>query len=474
MSEPHGVVELRAEIEAAIAGAIDAAEDQEHVDELECGICSKPALGCPVETPCEHLFHRRCLDDWLGRSQQCPSCRTEFPAENARYRDPSRTLKGVLSRLKVKCPQECGAPPMRFDQLAGHIQAGGDCIRTPVRCQNEDCGQISERGQAKQHHDECPHRVEPCPMCELRMKAIDLPDHLLERCEQRPYECPHCAARLAAYSALGQHLRAECTAPVPMKQHVQLQEETAAARQEQEQHNAEQERRIAELLNAQQEQQRRSTAQEGRLERMAELLVAQREELTRHFAQQLAAQQAEHSAKLAAVELRLALAEPQVLSTPARPENADSYNGLMFDLESKGQPVAVTALWIAHQTQQCDWEIWGRAAEGSYRDQQGPEGWEKLSSGNYDGAEHQLHRCPLSRPVPVPPGGRRAFYIYSSHSRGVVFKWTRDADYAPAEDGAVAVRPGTSGISRTRFWLNQEAHGLRDFVGCIEYTFLPQ
>eukprot|EP01062_Namystynia_karyoxenos_P033173 TRINITY_DN243_c0_g1_i13.p2 TRINITY_DN243_c0_g1~~TRINITY_DN243_c0_g1_i13.p2 ORF type:complete len:450 (+),score=147.42 TRINITY_DN243_c0_g1_i13:87-1352(+) len=416
--------ELRLEesVEEAIAGRIQAAPGQEHAEHLECAVCWDTALECPVKAvPCGHYFHEGCLRRWLngkvGEAHSCPHCRKQLPAGDGAYTKVDYQVKAILDGTRVPCPQKCGEPQskrMRFDGLAKHIRK--ECPLTPLVCTGADCGKVLPRKEMEGAHlTECEHVLVPCGQCEEKVKRAVLQGHKAGSCPRRPITCAHCKKQNLLYCDREKH-ELQCTGSVPM-------------------------RVVAELRQAMAEQQ---------------------------------SKQAEHSAKLAAVERRLVQTGTRVLETLARPEKASSHRGLMFDLESKGQPVAVTALWIAHQTQQCDWEIWGRAAEGSYRDQQGPEGWEKLSSGNYDGAEHQLHRCPLSRPVPVPPGGRRAFYIYSSHSRGVVFKWTRDADYAPAEDGAVAVRPGTSGISRTRFWLNQEAHGLRDFVGCIEYTFLPQ
>ena len=32
-----------------------------------------------VATPCEHLFHKRCLQEWFQLSRTCPVCRTDVP-----------------------------------------------------------------------------------------------------------------------------------------------------------------------------------------------------------------------------------------------------------------------------------------------------------------------------------------------------------------------------------------------------------
>eukprot|EP01062_Namystynia_karyoxenos_P011449 TRINITY_DN14098_c0_g6_i1.p2 TRINITY_DN14098_c0_g6~~TRINITY_DN14098_c0_g6_i1.p2 ORF type:complete len:241 (+),score=42.99 TRINITY_DN14098_c0_g6_i1:85-807(+) len=146
--------------------------------------------------------------------------------------------------------------------------------------------------------------------------------------------------------------------------------------------------------------------------------------------------------------------------------------GLMFDLESKGHHVALTGLWFVHRaplhTPRCGWQMWARAAEGSYRDQQGPEGWEYICGGFSTFHFVDAH-CLLSRPILIPPGGKRAFYLYSHCDDGLL---VRDAYYdAPAEDGAVVVRPGGHSYSPTGFHTEAE-HGQFDFYGRVQYTVL--
>lgn len=57
---------------------------QELLDET-CPICSESLYfqqTQPIETPCRHRFHRKCLNDWCERTNltrcNCPACRTPF------------------------------------------------------------------------------------------------------------------------------------------------------------------------------------------------------------------------------------------------------------------------------------------------------------------------------------------------------------------------------------------------------------
>ena len=57
--------------------------DPEHGDAIECVICmgvieAKDGDRSAV-TPCSHVFHSTCLDQWLDIKLECPTCRRELP-----------------------------------------------------------------------------------------------------------------------------------------------------------------------------------------------------------------------------------------------------------------------------------------------------------------------------------------------------------------------------------------------------------
>lgn len=60
------------------------------VDNQECAACVICLENFKVgematRIPCGHLFHAGCVKEWLGRSNQCPTCRYELPTDNAAY-----------------------------------------------------------------------------------------------------------------------------------------------------------------------------------------------------------------------------------------------------------------------------------------------------------------------------------------------------------------------------------------------------
>lgn len=67
--------------------------DEPNVQEKKaCAICLTD-LDCErvLKVPCEHIFHKECLVNWLKRSTICPLCRTDIEQSL----DPNSPLRSV-------------------------------------------------------------------------------------------------------------------------------------------------------------------------------------------------------------------------------------------------------------------------------------------------------------------------------------------------------------------------------------------
>lgn len=54
----------------------------DHEEEKECVICMctvDPSQLNYMITPCDHIFHSSCLDQWMNQKMQCPTCRRPLP-----------------------------------------------------------------------------------------------------------------------------------------------------------------------------------------------------------------------------------------------------------------------------------------------------------------------------------------------------------------------------------------------------------
>eukprot|EP01080_Neovahlkampfia_damariscottae_P009577 gene9577-1780_t len=64
--------------------------DEEHIlDDASCPICIE-AFEISTKAlvlPCNHLFHEKCLIEWLQKRATCPLCRTEIETDDPEYEE---------------------------------------------------------------------------------------------------------------------------------------------------------------------------------------------------------------------------------------------------------------------------------------------------------------------------------------------------------------------------------------------------
>jgi len=48
-------------------------------DELKKSYLAKEELLDVVKTPCLHYFHKKCLEAWMRKRDECPNCRMLLP-----------------------------------------------------------------------------------------------------------------------------------------------------------------------------------------------------------------------------------------------------------------------------------------------------------------------------------------------------------------------------------------------------------
>ncbi|WCJ19593.1 RING/U-box superfamily protein [Euphorbia peplus] len=78
----------RAEFERQNYGMIPAAKeaiemilnsDKVVTEKEDCGICLEEITEIGAGMPCDHVFHKNCIEKWLNISHLCPLCRSELP-----------------------------------------------------------------------------------------------------------------------------------------------------------------------------------------------------------------------------------------------------------------------------------------------------------------------------------------------------------------------------------------------------------
>eukprot|EP01062_Namystynia_karyoxenos_P055227 TRINITY_DN459_c0_g1_i1.p1 TRINITY_DN459_c0_g1~~TRINITY_DN459_c0_g1_i1.p1 ORF type:complete len:538 (+),score=146.77 TRINITY_DN459_c0_g1_i1:93-1706(+) len=193
----------------ALAGLVDAADTAGVMEELVCAVCTHPGFKCPVQAPCEHVFHRTCIEESAAKpGSKCPVCRVDLPAGGG-LKDASLPIRGMLNRAKVKCPQGCGHE-VPFEQLHKHIHDEGGCPLTPLICCNGTCGASYLRRDAAAHRKSCSHAIVRCGACGQKLRRAELQSH------ESKINCPHCHKQGIYGCGMDAHMHTECTGAVPM------------------------------------------------------------------------------------------------------------------------------------------------------------------------------------------------------------------------------------------------------------------
>ncbi len=86
----------------------------------DCSICSE-VFNNPYSTKCGHTFCKSCIDAWITRSADCPTCRAPvtktFPnifarqAIEARAKEVEQAAKPVVAAVEVTPPAKPIGPP---------------------------------------------------------------------------------------------------------------------------------------------------------------------------------------------------------------------------------------------------------------------------------------------------------------------------------------------------------------------------
>ena len=178
-------------------------------EDLVCPICHE-LLDEAQQTPCGHLFCKKCLEKVKKYSislvQECSVCKSKYT--KAPCDDPYNERR--VKSLAVKCPN----PPCPWigslTEVGKHITSDSGCQYVKVKCPKE-CGEETTRGRLILHQrNSCPFRAHHCQFCNKEDTYRNITTKHYEICEQFPLPCPNkCGIQQIPKKEIEHHL-AEC------------------------------------------------------------------------------------------------------------------------------------------------------------------------------------------------------------------------------------------------------------------------
>ena len=200
------------ETKAALDGHVDTVDTTKEA--VSCSICLQPAFG-GVITPCQHLFHKVCLETYLAttRKRCCAYCRQSLPPQGHAQSlgVVCRPLQNVLQKMRVKCSQGCGTQ-VRWGDLRSHVLH--TCVKSMFSCPHEGCGEVIPRHDLETHVAACEHGTTTCECGEEMVRRL-LSSHRETTCPTHKVACQYCELFIERAKMHGHH-RGECRGVAPV------------------------------------------------------------------------------------------------------------------------------------------------------------------------------------------------------------------------------------------------------------------
>ena len=101
-------------IHAKTLGIDTSANNNNNTAVCECSICLNDCSQSQLKTlPCEHQFHKKCVDKWLKKNNSCPLCRRVVVPRPTPAPDPDAQLRSLIQTMLVTLVQQ-GVEPHRL------------------------------------------------------------------------------------------------------------------------------------------------------------------------------------------------------------------------------------------------------------------------------------------------------------------------------------------------------------------------
>lgn len=176
---------------------------QEYLGDLVCPL-GGGILRNPVALPCQHVFCKGCIEEFLKSNPNCPSCSIPCSADQIKA---GIEVAELINQASAKCVQ-CGWEGP-YQQLEKH--SNSSCPKNFSQCPH-GCGIVLQRSQMAEHEASCKYKKFQCKHCSKDFMLKEMEVHI-EGCSEKPVDCPQKCGKSMKLKDLESHLKSECKNP---------------------------------------------------------------------------------------------------------------------------------------------------------------------------------------------------------------------------------------------------------------------
>jgi hypothetical protein len=146
-------------------------ETDDKIRQLLCNICKNVLFKPKVCSSCQVASCKICLEDWGKHHPRCPTGCVEF-----HYKKPTKSLKKILKRLKVKCENNRNGcnKVIKYNKVEDHHNS---CKYAIIHCKNQGCEIVVLREDIDEHGRECQYKKNLCNGCNDVVSRGQLKNH---------------------------------------------------------------------------------------------------------------------------------------------------------------------------------------------------------------------------------------------------------------------------------------------------------
>lgn len=206
---------------------------KDYIERLTCTF-GLGVFNNPVALPCQHVYCKGCIEQWLAKNGGCPKCRCKFSKDDLK---PQTNFAKMIQSAEVQCSLTGCTWKGRYDMLEHHLLV--ECKEEMVLCSfgcgikikrqllSEHCGICEFRRvtcshcnsilpwkKYKVHELFCAMNISKCPQCGIEMLAKDLESHLKDVCEKSNTRCRFYISGGCTFEGTKEGLEAHYTANV--------------------------------------------------------------------------------------------------------------------------------------------------------------------------------------------------------------------------------------------------------------------